>query len=280
MTIRYPKNWKEMSLDMRLMFGYHVSMMVMMIAGGSLTVRQELTIAAAIAALIVLVSRHHRQKKHWRWPGVKPLDVLYAIGGIALISFFLYSATPLFPPNNGHVVPWYLAGVGISLFGILQSLKLAYASEAEFAFNCMVIDQYGRELQRVGEPSLAEPDEPGWKRVAKVIYTVVFMFVWVCGVASFYMFGTAFKNGSSEPTASQTEQLEDHGKIVYVTPTEKRRVHVLQVVSWVGVPVVLVSGAVLHFLVGVKLFPNAPTLAEYLHRRKNTSLPIDKPKVG
>ena len=54
-----------MSLDMRLMFGYHVSMMVMMIAGGSLTGRQELTIAAAIAALIVVVSRYHRQKKRF-----------------------------------------------------------------------------------------------------------------------------------------------------------------------------------------------------------------------
>jgi hypothetical protein len=47
-NVRYPKNCKETSLDMRLMFGYHVSMMVMMVAGGSLTVGQELTIAATI----------------------------------------------------------------------------------------------------------------------------------------------------------------------------------------------------------------------------------------
>ena len=53
---RYPKNWKEMSFDMRLMFGYHICMMVMMVAGGSLTVRQELTIAATIAGVILLVS--------------------------------------------------------------------------------------------------------------------------------------------------------------------------------------------------------------------------------
>ena len=31
---RYPKNWKEMFLDMRLMFGYHAGMMVMMVGGG------------------------------------------------------------------------------------------------------------------------------------------------------------------------------------------------------------------------------------------------------
>lgn len=63
-NIRYPKNWKEMSVDMRLMFTYHGSMMVMMLAGGSLTMRQELAIAGTIAALGVLISRYHRQKKH------------------------------------------------------------------------------------------------------------------------------------------------------------------------------------------------------------------------
>jgi hypothetical protein len=269
--VRYPKKWKEMSLDMRLMFGYHISMMVMMIGGGSLTVQRELTIAVTIAALIVLVSRYQRQKKHWRWPGVKPLDVLYSVSSIVLISFFLYSATPLFPPNNGHVVPWYLAGLGIGVFGVLQSLKLVYPTETEFASNCMIIDQYGRELEPKREPpSLIEPQEANWKRVTKVMYSVVFVLLWVCGVASFYFFGTAFKNGSPEPTTTRSEPLEDHGKTVYVTPTEKQRVHVLQLVSWVGFPVVLLGGAALHFLAGVKLFPNTPTLAEYLNRGKNT----------
>jgi|HubBroStandDraft_2_1064218.scaffolds.fasta_scaffold98583_2 hypothetical protein len=271
--VRYPRNWKEMSLDMRLMFGYHISMMVMMVAGGSLTVRQELTIAATIAALIFLVSRYHRRKKHWRWPGVRPVNVLYALGGAFLISIFLYSASPLFPPNNGHIVPWYLAGLGIGLFGILQSLKVVYASEAEFASDCMIIDQYGRELERTHEPSPPQLAEPNWKRVTKAIYTTAFVFLWVCGVASFYFFGTAFKNGSPEPTATQTEPLEDHGKTVYVTQTDRQRIHALQLVSEVGFPLVLVSGAILHFLVGVKLFPNAPTLSEYLNRRKNTAAP-------
>ena len=263
-----------MSLDMRLMFGYHAGMMVMMVAGGYLTIQQELAIAAAIAALITLLSRYYRNKKHWRWPGVKPIDVLYAVGGVVLISFFLYSATPVAPPNNSHVVPWYLAGLGIGLFGILQSLKVVYPAKAEFAAHCMIIDQYGRELEPAREPIPAQPQEPNWKRVTKVVYTVVFMFVWVCGVASFYFFGTAMKNGSPEPTVTQTEPLEDHGETVYVTPAEMHRVHGLQLVSWVGVPIMIVSGAILHFLVGVKLFPNTPTLGEYLSRSKNKpSLP-------
>jgi hypothetical protein len=267
---RYPKNWKEMSVDMRLMFGYHISMMVMMMAAGSFTVRQELTIAATITALAIVVSRYHRAKKHWRWPGVKPLHLIYAVGSMALTLLFLYSLTPLFPPNNGHIVPWYLAGLGIGLFNILQLLKVVYPSEAEFVSNCMIIDQYGRELEPIRETSPAEPNAANWKRIMKILYSVVFLIVWVCGVASFYFFGTAFKNGSPEPTTTQTEPLENHGKRVYVTPTEKHRIHVLRLVSWVGFPVLLLSGATLHFLMGVKLFPNTPTLAEYLNRVDNT----------
>jgi hypothetical protein len=88
-------------------------------------------------------------------------------------------------------------------------------------------------------------------------------------VFAFYSFGTAFKNGSPEPTITRTERLENHGKTVYVTPSEKQRIHLLQLVSGIGFPVVLLGGAILHFVVGVKLFQNTPTLAEYLNRGKN-----------
>jgi len=40
-TQRYPKKWKEMSLDFKLMFAYHGSMMVLFLAGRILSVLQE-----------------------------------------------------------------------------------------------------------------------------------------------------------------------------------------------------------------------------------------------
>jgi hypothetical protein len=262
---------------MRLLSGYQLSMMVLFAAGGYLTVRQEFTIAAGIATLIVLVSRYYRKRRHWRWPGIKPKDVLYALGGIVLMTFFLYAATPLFPPNDGQNLPWYLFGLGIGVFNVLAAPNLVCSSEAEFASHCMIIDQYGRELEPepVVEPS-EEISEPKWKRIIQVTYTVTFMLVWICSVASVYSFGTAFKNGSPQPTATQTEPLEDHSKTVYVTPAEKRRIHALQLVSWIGIPTLIIGGLVLHFLVGVKLFTNVPTLAEYLNRNKNQLAPPRK----
>jgi hypothetical protein len=140
---RHPRNWKEGSLDLKLMFAYHVSMMAMML-GGSFSILQEAAVAGTITSLIVLISRSNRQKKHWRWPGVKRFDVACAVGRVLLVSAFLYSVIPRLPPNNSHSVPWYLGGIALSLFGVLQSLKVVYLSEAEFASNCMIMDQYGR----------------------------------------------------------------------------------------------------------------------------------------
>ena len=107
-----------------------------------------------------------------------------------------------------------------------------------------------------------------------MVLAVAFVLVWIASVASFFFFGTAFRRGSSMPTATQTEPLSDHGKTVYVSRVEKQRIHYFQLASWVGIPLILVSAVVLHFVVGVKLFSNAPTLSEYwAERDRHTSDP-------
>jgi hypothetical protein len=166
-----------------------------------------------------------------------------------------------------------LAGIGLGIFRVLQSLKVLYPSEAEFASNCMIIDQYGRLLQPEHEPSPPQAPEANWRRVTKATYAVVFIVLWVCWAASFYFVGMAFRNGSPEPTTTQTEPLEEHSRTVYITPIEKQRVDALQLVLWIGAPLVLIIGVILHFVAGVRLFPNTPTLSEYLNRGSSRASP-------
>jgi hypothetical protein len=148
----------------------------------------------------------------------------------------------------------------------LTSLRVVDTSEADFLLNCRIIDRYGHMIERTSEPPRPIDSEPHWKKVIRGIYTVIFVVAWTFGVASFFFFGNAFGRGSPVPTATQTEPLADHGKTVFVTPRDKRRIDWFQLASGAGVPVVLV-GVILHFVVGVKLFPNAPTLSEYLARK-------------
>lgn len=267
-----------MSLDYRLMFVYHGCMMVLLVAGQGFSVRQESLLTIVLVIILVTISVRHRKVTNWRWPGVRFRDALYVVFGAAAVAFFLFSATPLFSPSDHHFLPWYLAGLGIGTFGILSGLHVVETSEANFLLRCRTIDQYGREIEQAPEPPAPKISDANWKNLARGVYTVVFVLVWIAGVASFFFFGSSFRRGSPAPTATQTEPLKDHGKTVYVTRSEKERIDSLQLVSWVGIPLVLVSAVVLHFLIGVKLFADAPTLPEYwvARSRKASSAPPAK----
>jgi hypothetical protein len=103
-----------------------------------------------------------------------------------------------------------------------------------------------------------------WKRMVRGTYKFVVMLVFILWFASYYYFGTSFKNGSSDPTEARTEPLQNHGKTVYVTRIEKRRIDGLQMAALIGGPLVLVVGALLHFRLGVRLFP--PLATPILHQ--------------
>jgi hypothetical protein len=120
----YPRQWKDMSLEFKLMFVYHGCMMALFITGGAFTLRQELTFASVLVFVLTSVSIKHRRSAGWRWQGLQTKNLLIAAGGIALMGVFLYAATPLFPPSNPRALPWYLAGFGIVAFNVLHALRL------------------------------------------------------------------------------------------------------------------------------------------------------------
>jgi hypothetical protein len=157
----YPRQWKDMSLESKLMFVYHGCMMALFITGRAFTLRQELTFAAVLVFVLASVSIRHRRSAGWRWQGLQTKNLLIAAGGIALMGVFLYAATPLLPPSNPRALPWYLAGSGIVAFKVLQALRLVHPSEAAF-----LADGHEPGRQTV-QPKETEPTEPQWHGVAR-----------------------------------------------------------------------------------------------------------------
>jgi hypothetical protein len=262
---RYPTKWSEYSLDFRLMFVYHGSMMVLFMVGGIFSIKEELLVAALLLAILASISMRHRTNTNWRWPGARTKDVLIAIGGVALAIFFEFAATPLFPPSNPRFLPWYLAGFGIALFGVLANLKVIQFSKADFLAEC----------EPVGVPATPKPIadtvtgpvDPLWKRVARGIYIASFFLVWVDFVISFYSFGVLFRDGSPRPTPTQTEPISDHGQFVFITHSQKALLDLLQNIAAIGIPSVIVGGLILHFFMGAGLFSKMPTYKEWRAQR-------------
>jgi hypothetical protein len=257
----YPRKWKDMSLEFKLGFVYHGCMMFLFVAGGAFSVWQEVSLTIVILAVLASLSVRHRRSAGWRWQGAKPQNWLMAIGVVVLTGVFLYAATPMFPPSNPRFLPWYLAGLGIGMFNILDVLRLANLSEAAFLANCH------KPGSQVVQTTNAEPAELHWRRLARAIITVLFFVVWLGAIASFYYSGAAFREGSSVPTATRADPLTDHGITVYIAHSQKILCDRLEWFAFIGIPLVFLAGLSLHFLVGVKLFPNIPTLSELLARK-------------
>jgi hypothetical protein len=253
----YPNKWKDMSLELKLMFVYHGCMMVLFASGGAFTTKQELFFAGTLVVIITILSLRHRSAIGWCWQGVETKHLAMVIASVALLAFFLHSATPLFPPSNPRFLPWYLAGFGIGTFNILAILKLVRNSESQMLADCRPSDSQAK----AETPPV--PSEPSWRRVVRGIYTCLFLLVWMNGASFFYYYGKTFRSGSPTPTSTQTDPISDHGTIVYVTHAQKVQLDRMETAMFAGIPSILVSGFVLHFLIGVKLFPNTPTLAEW-----------------
>jgi len=250
---KYPRNWKEMSFDFKLFFVYHGCMMLLLATSALLPVFFQIACVSVLLLTFLALSVKRRIRMQWHWPGTGVRNVLGAIFSVALGVFFLGSVTPRVSPLDPRLFPWFAAGGGIVLFWILYQLKLVFFSEKDFLSHC------GERIATEPKPATA-PTEPTWKRFLRSAFYVYFFAVWTAGVTFFWKYNIAFRDGSPEPTPTQTETLVDHGNTVYITAEEKRVVSILEKSMFVGIPSALLLATLLQFVVGVKLFPHVPSL--------------------
>src|SRR5581483_3292009 len=243
-----PKNWSDMSLDLRILFVFHACMMVLMLAHFAfhLGILGEITVVVIYAISAVFISVRNRKRCGWHWPGTDWKGVLGALGSAALILFFLGAVLPGTSIFNPNLFPWLAAGGNFLVFAVLGALNVTTHSKKRFLAQC---GQY-----TVPEPPAPPmPMVPRWKRVLGTIFAIYFMAAWVSGVAFFWKFNSAMAHGSAQPTATQTEKLNDHGHSAYITPREKLVVKRFELAFLIGIPSAMVFGLVLRFVAGVDL---------------------------
>jgi hypothetical protein len=263
-----PKQWKDFSLEFKLMFVYHGCMMVLLVTGVAFSSRQEVIFAVVLLSVFLSLSVRHRRSAGWHWQGVKTRNLFIAAAGVILMAGFLYAATPWFPPSNPRFLPWFLAAFGIGAFNVLQTLRLVYPSEAAFLADC---HEPGVQIEEAPSVKSIESTEPRWHRAAKSAYRALFFIVWLGFVGYFYYSGATFREGSPVPTPTQNEPITDHGKTVYITHDQRVLRDELELFGFVGIPSVLVCGILLHFLAGVQVFSETSTLSERIGRKSSGS---------
>jgi hypothetical protein len=151
-----------MSLDLMLCFASLACIAGVWIAGSLLPIYVQLLIALMVDALGVFFSVRRRRQMDWRWPGANAKGVLRAVGTAAAVAAMFFAAHPMFPFFERGSLGWYLAGVNIALFNILESLHVVQSSEADFLKFC------GPPRLSAGEEPQAASfaNEPFWQRAS------------------------------------------------------------------------------------------------------------------
>jgi len=259
---KYPRTWREMSFDSKLFLALFACLVGLFAAGNRLTVNAELSIAALAAAGVISVSSRRRRRLDWRWPGTNRRGVLRAVGAAAVMFFATHPTFPIFQPD---FLPWYLAGTEIAVFNILESLRVVQAPEVDFLKLCGTTSPARDE-----EPQAACVMEAVWRRATRAIFFITSYAVMFEFLVFFYLSGVYFRDGSPRPTLTQTEQLSTGGSVVYITPVQKHLLDQLETWASICIPSIIGATVFLHFIVGVKLLPNTPTLREIRNRKTNS----------
>jgi len=264
----YPTRWRDFSLDYRLAFAYFGCMVLLFMSGDSLSLKQELVATMIVAAVLVSLSVRHRQRMNWRWPGVEGKGVLAALGILLAAGIFEFASSGFASPSDPRFLPWHLAGLGGVVFALLAALRIVQASKSDFLKQCEAAVSADSDLGHCTPMVPSVPTDPLWKRVTRALFYILGFLVWLDAMASFYCFDVAFRKGSAKPTPTKTEPLNSHGLIVYIQHAQKAQIDFLQNVMSIGIPCVIACGFILHFLLGVRLFPNTPTLKEWRQQRQ------------
>jgi hypothetical protein len=245
-----PKNWAEMSFDMRLFISFHVCMMVLMLMHFifSLGIRVEMGVVFCIAALLVALSVRNRIRSGWHWQRIGGRNVFGALCVAALILFFLGATLPGTTILNPNLFPFLAGGGNFLVFGVLGALKITCQSNTEFLRQC------GERQSEKPSASISAPQLPKSKRIMMAAFRNYFFLVWIGAVTFFWKFNAAIASGSTQPTTTQTEKLTSHGHTVYITPERKRTVNWFEHCLTIGIPSIFVIGAFFHFVLDVKVF--------------------------
>jgi len=238
-------SWSGMSFEMKAFFAFHVSMMVMMVAGSGLAFLDKALIAGAIALSLSILSAIRRLRRGWRWRGASVGRWLFAVLNALLFCYFIGAVTGFSLAKFERLGPWAFAGIGIGVFGVLNILQIVHRTEAGFLSDCGEGTVHDYSVER----------EPAWKRVLGVVYSILFLVVWLAFVTFFYVRSSILSASSPIPTMGKTVAMAENGRTVYVSPADKNLVDLLQLAPMVGIPSIVTLGFFLQFVLKVRLNP-------------------------
>jgi hypothetical protein len=97
---------------------------------------------------------------------------------------------------------------------------------------------------------------PRWHRIARAVWMGMFILIFFEAVVCFVYFLILARGASPVPTSELTPSIVDHSHGFFVGLWQKRIYELLVATMLIGIGGIMLSGLLLHHLVGVKIFAN------------------------
>ncbi len=154
---------KRISFDLKLMFVYHIIMMILFGFRPINSPLHQTYLAAFLAFILIIYSIFHKLRSNWSWPGLSltsipsiTFNLVFTYIFLAYASFMVIddgkvpeltftSIEPLLVESWGVILkaasipvltPWFLGVIGIAFMNSMVSLKLATLKLSEFNAQC------------------------------------------------------------------------------------------------------------------------------------------------
>ncbi len=232
--IRFPRNWEDMSLDTKMFFGFHLSVMVMFVAGGALAIGTEIAIASALATCIFIASVVHRRYAGWRWRGAGLKEVGGAVAAFVIVAIMFVAVGQFGAYHNPRLFPWFIAGLGAASFNALTSLRLVRASQEEF-------EQDTQE----GEPNIAPAAPIERASTTNIVRNTIAGALVAYGFVSFFVFVWLDMHWAHAAPTEPDETLglvfrhNEHGSYTYFSAFQATTCAIM---FWTSIPVAFLGG--------------------------------------
>jgi hypothetical protein len=100
------------------------------------------------------------------------------------------------------------------------------------------------------------PGEPRWHGGVRIAFMIAFFLVWLEAMSCFACFQMLLHKGSQVATPELAAAIVNHSRVFYVTVGQKQLYDLLLTTMMISIPGIMLTGLVLHFVVGVRIFRN------------------------
>ncbi|MCW7490976.1 hypothetical protein [Leptospira meyeri] len=260
----FPNQWKDYSLDYKCILIYHGFMMILFLFGDKISISIQITIVALLLISIIIFSIKYRIRIRWNWPGVEVKNTFYAVIIITLGLFFFFSSINSYPLFKSQSFPWYAAGFGIILFQVLNVLNITAYSKEKFELK----SDKTENVKKIENSTLIENrnDSVNVSFVKYLIYILSFL-LWVTGISYFWLRDRISNNDNSDDfTKFITEITNIFSKLLGIENSSPD-IFLKSILSY-GIILLSISIFIIHFIFGIKIISNIPTIKEYLRKKE------------